>query len=257
MAGSSRACARLVLVSENSHLLRQGPRRRAAPRDAAAAARCRLGIERVRVSYLQPAEVRPALLEVMTHDARRRRRTSTCPSSTPRPRCCAGCGASAAPTSSSTCSSRYVAGRLTAGVRTNVIVGFPARPRPTSPSSNGSSSGPAGRRRRLRLLRRGGHRSGRPADGKLPESEIRARVEQVTALVEELTAQRAEDRIGEDIQVLVESVDEGVAAEGRAAHQAPEVDGATTLPGIAAAVGDIVQARVIATDGVDLIGAVR
>jgi hypothetical protein len=35
------------------------------------------------------------------------------------------------------------------------------------------------------------------------------------------------------------------------------VDGATTLTGIAAAVGDIVHARVIATDGVDLIGAVR
>ena len=42
-------------------------------------------------------------------------------------------------------------------------------------------------------------------DGKLDEDEIRARVAHVTALVEELTAQRAEERIGETVEVLVES----------------------------------------------------
>ena len=52
------------------------------------------------------------------------------------------------------------------------------------------------------------------ADGKLPESEIRARVEHVTALAEELTAQRAEDRVGEAFEVLVESVDEGMLSKG-------------------------------------------
>ena len=48
-------------------------------------------------------------------------------------------------------------------------------------------------------------------------------------LVEELTAQRAADRIGEQVEVLVESVEDG-RVEGRAAHQGPEVDGSVTLP---------------------------
>ena len=65
-------------------------------------------------------------------------------------------------------------------------------------------------------------------DLKLDEDEIRARTEHVTALVEELNAQRAEERIGEEVVVLVESIDEdGIV--GRAAHQGPEVDGTTTL----------------------------
>ena len=91
-------------------------------------------------------------------------------------------------------------------------------------------------------------------DGKLDEDEVRARTEHVTALVEELNAQRAEERIGETVEVLVESLDDGVA-EGRAAHQGPEVDGTTAAgrdsprrarrrPG---------HARSCGTDGVDLI----
>jgi ribosomal protein S12 methylthiotransferase len=48
-------------------------------------------------------------------------------------------------------------------------------------------------------------------------------------------------------------------ATGRAAHQGPDVDGTTTLPGLGApviAVGDIVRAEVVATDGVDLVAKV-
>ena len=69
-------------------------------------------------------------------------------------------------------------------------------------------------------------------DDKLDEDEIRERVEHVTALAEELTAQRAEERIGEEVVVLVESLRRPTTAlvvEGRAAHQGPEVDGTTTL----------------------------
>ena len=55
------------------------------------------GVERVRVSYLQPAETRPGLLEAIADHARASCRTSTCPSSTPRRPCCAGCAASATP----------------------------------------------------------------------------------------------------------------------------------------------------------------
>ena len=75
----------------------------------------------------------------------------------------------------------------------------------------------------------------------------------MSGLVEELNAQRAEERIGETVEVLVESID-GDVAEGRGAHQGPEVDGTTTLEGIAdgTRVGDLVRALVHGTDGVDL-----
>jgi tRNA A37 methylthiotransferase MiaB len=89
-------------------------------------------------------------------------------------------------------------------------------------------------------------------DGKLDEDEVRARVEHVTGLVEELTAQRAEERIGETVRVLVESVD-GETAEGRAECQGPEVDGTTTLEATGMRIGDLVTAEVVGTDGVDLI----
>ncbi len=93
-------------------------------------------------------------------------------------------------------------------------------------------------------------------DGKLDEDEIRDRTEHVTRLVEELTAQRAEDRVGEPVDVLVESLD-GDTAEGRAAHQGPEVDGTTTLldPPSDVRVGDIVAATVTGSDGVDLVAS--
>jgi tRNA A37 methylthiotransferase MiaB len=97
-------------------------------------------------------------------------------------------------------------------------------------------------------------------DAKLPEDVVRERVERITSLVEELTAQRAEDRIGEQVEVLVEYVDEQV--EGRAAHQAPEVDGATALVEGGALdptelrVGDLVTATVVGTDGIDLVATV-
>jgi tRNA A37 methylthiotransferase MiaB len=93
--------------------------------------------------------------------------------------------------------------------------------------------------------------------GKLPDTEIAARVEQVSGLVDELVAQRAEDRIGERVHVLVErTVDDEIGSrsiEGRAEHQAPEVDGSVTVAGCAAAVGAIVAARVVGTDGIDLV----
>ena len=94
-------------------------------------------------------------------------------------------------------------------------------------------------------------------DGKLDEDEVRERTEQVTALVEELNAQRAEERIGETVDVLVESLTDGRRAEGRADHQGPEVDGTTLLTGVPSgvAIGDLVRATVVGTDGVDLIAA--
>ena len=88
------------------------------------------------------------------------------------------------------------------------------------------------------------------------DDEVRARVAHVGALVEELTSQRAEERIGQRVSVLVERAD-GETVEGRAAQQGPEVDGTTTLvDGGHLAVGDLVDAVVVASEGVDLVARV-
>ena len=94
--------------------------------------------------------------------------------------------------------------------------------------------------------------------GKLPPVVVAERVDRVHRLVEELTAQRAEERIGDAIEVLVESVEAGGQAEGRAEHQGPEVDGTTALvsgeaDGASWRVGQLVRAVVVGSIGVDLL----
>ncbi len=69
-------------------------------------------------------------------------------------------------------------------------------------------------------------------------------------------SQRAEDRIGTRVDVLVEGVDERGRAVGRAAHQGPDADGTTALTGEVAGPGALVPACVEASDGVDLSAAV-
>src|SRR6202042_1403715 len=86
--------------------------------------------------------------------------------------------------------------------------------------------------------------------GKLDPDEIATRVERITKLADELVVQRAEDRIGTRVDILVEQIahpDE--PASGRAAHQGPDVDGITVLRDATSAtpVGAIVAARVIDT----------
>jgi tRNA A37 methylthiotransferase MiaB len=88
---------------------------------------------------------------------------------------------------------------------------------------------------------------------KLDDDEVQARAAHVRALVEELNAQRAEERIGESVTVLVESIDDGEVV-GRADHPGPEVDGTTRLEvGTDVGVGDLVRAVVTASEGVDLV----
>jgi tRNA A37 methylthiotransferase MiaB len=91
-------------------------------------------------------------------------------------------------------------------------------------------------------------------DGKLDDEAIAERLEHLTGLAEELTAQRAEERVGETVVVLLETLEDG-SAEGRAACQGPEVDGSTTLTALpeGARVGDMIEAVVVAAEGVDLV----
>jgi ribosomal protein S12 methylthiotransferase len=93
---------------------------------------------------------------------------------------------------------------------------------------------------------------------------VAERVERLTSLVEELTAQRAEERVGEPVEVLAESMDltsEGEGVVGRTAHQGPDVDGTTRLvlspDDPVPAVGDLVAATIVASEGVDLVASPR
>jgi tRNA A37 methylthiotransferase MiaB len=142
-----------------------------------------------------------------------------------------------------------------AGVRSNVIVGFP-----------GETEGDVEElcrfleQARLDVVGVFGYSSedGTEAaglDGSLPEDEVAERVRRLSELTEELTAQRAEDRIGQVVEVLVDGAgdDDEPAAVGRAAHQGPEVDGVTLLPGVGPDAGQMVRARVLEAVGVDLI----
>jgi ribosomal protein S12 methylthiotransferase len=91
-------------------------------------------------------------------------------------------------------------------------------------------------------------------EDKIDPDEVADRLEHISRLAEELTAQRADERLGETVAVLVDEIDETGAVLGRAAHQAPETDGQTQLRTVAQpAVGRMVEAKVIAAEGVDLV----
>jgi ribosomal protein S12 methylthiotransferase RimO len=209
------------------------------------------GIERVRVSYLQPAEMRPSLVEALagTDGVAPYFDLSFQHASAPVLRRMRRFGSRDA--------FLDLLGQVrelapAAGVRSNVIVGFP-----------GETEGDLAElesfleQARLDVVGVFGYsdEDGTEAatfEGKLPPDEVADRVDRVSALVDALVTERAEDRIGEWVEVLVESVD-GDGVEGRAAHQGPEVDGTTTVRGARARVGDVLRARVTATDGADLV----
>jgi ribosomal protein S12 methylthiotransferase RimO len=87
-------------------------------------------------------------------------------------------------------------------------------------------------------------------DGKIDEEVIAQRVATLPSLADEMVSLRAQARIGETIRVLIEDAE---LQEGRAAHQGPEVDGSTTFIGTDFAAGQYVDAVVIDSMGADLV----
>jgi ribosomal protein S12 methylthiotransferase len=213
------------------------------------------GIERVRVSYLQPAETRPGLVEAIasTPGVSPYYDLSFQHASAPVLRRMRRFGD---PESFLELLGRVRALAPAAGVRSNVIVGFPGE---TEADLQTLCDFLVEARLDVTGVFGYSDEDGTEAeglDGKLDADEIRARVERVTDLVEQLTAERAEERIGEQVEVLVESVEDagdGDRAEGRADHQGPEVDGTTRLVTGSYAVGDLVPAVVVAAEGADLV----
>ena len=216
------------------------------------------GIDRVRVSYLQPAETRPGLIEAIAttpgvapyfdlsfqHASnavlRRMRRFGD-------------------PESFLGLLDQVRTLAPDAGVRSNVIVGFPGE---TERDLEILCDFLTAARLDVTGVFGYSDEDGTEAEtfeDKHDEDEIRARLAHVTDLVTALNGDRAEERIGTTVEVLVEDVDIRDAdrpghVEGRAAHQGPEVDGSTLVSGCAdARIGDLVQAVVVESDGVDLV----
>ncbi|NLU65672.1 30S ribosomal protein S12 methylthiotransferase RimO [Streptomyces sp. HNM0574] len=223
------------------------------------------GIERVRVSYLQPAELRPGLVDVLTgtegvapyfdlsfqHSAPGVLRAMRRFGDTDRFLELLEMIRTRAPQ---------------AGVRSNFIVGFPGETEEDVAELERFLTSA-----RLDAIGVFGYsdEEGTEAAGYEEKNDpevVAARLERVSRLAEELTAQRAEERVGDTLRVLVEAAgeDEGTFV-GRGEHQAPETDGQVLLTGLAedagaegrgSPVGRMVEAKVVAAEGVDLVAEV-
>ena len=213
-------------------------------------------IARIRVAYLQPAEVRPDLLTVMANTPvvapyfdlsfqhasatllRRMKRFG---------------GKDSFLELIATIRDLSPA----AGIRSNVIVGFPGE-------SDEEFAELIAFLEQARLDAVGvfsySDEEGTEAfnlEPKVDQGVIDARVRRITDLVDELMAQRAQDRVGELVQVVIESFDEESSCYvGHAGHQGPD-DGDTQIMGATATkaleIGQLVSVRVIDSNGVDLV----
>jgi len=208
------------------------------------------GVERIRLSYLQPAEMRPSLLQAMIatekvvpyfdlsfqHASetllRRMRRFGD--------------------------GEKFLhlidqirALSPEAGIRSNVIVGFPGETEEEFQDLVDFIS-----EARMDAVGVFGYSDEDKTEAltlgnKVDQDLINNRVEQLSTLVDELLMQRAEERIGQKVRVLIEDEE---LQEGRANHQGPEVDGSTMIQGrVTYKVGEYVDAIVSEVAGADLI----
>ena len=211
------------------------------------------GVERVRLSYLQPAEVRPTLLQAMIetekvapyfdlsfqHSApnvlRAMRRFGD--------------------------SEKFLhlitqirALSPEAGIRSNFIVGFPGETEADFEELTDFIVSA-----KLDAIGIFGYSDEDNTEAlglahKVPEEIIRERVESLSTIADEMVANRAQSRIGQRVRVLIEDAE---LQEGRAAHQGPEVDGTTSFIGTDFAVGEYIDAVIVDSMGADLVAEVQ
>ena len=211
------------------------------------------GVERVRLSYLQPAEVRPSLLQAMVETdkvapyfdlsfqhtsasvLRKMRRFGD--------------------------SEKFLhlinqirALSPEAGIRSNFIVGFPGE-------SEADYNELADFITNAKLDAIGifgysdeDNTEALDLEDKIADEVIKERVENLSRLADEMVSLRAQARIGESIRVLIEDEE---LQEGRAAHQGPEVDGTTSFIGTSFKAGQYIDAVVIDSMGADLVAEVQ
>ena len=207
------------------------------------------GVERVRLSYLQPAEMRPTLIQAMIatdktapyfdlsfqHTSptvlRRMRRFGD--------------------------SEKFLhlisqvrAVSPEAGIRSNFIVGFPGETQEDFDDLADFIT-----KAKLDAVGVFGYSDEDNTEAlnlsdKVDADVIAQRVETLSSLADEMVSLRAQARIGENVRVLIEDEE---LQEGRAAHQGPEVDGTTSFIGTDFKVGQYVDAVVIDSMGADLV----
>jgi MiaB/RimO family radical SAM methylthiotransferase len=207
------------------------------------------GVERVRLSYLQPAEMRPSLLQAMISTdkvapyfdlsfqhvsptlLRRMRRFGD--------------------------SEKFLhlitqirALSPEAGIRSNFIVGFPGE---TEEDFNLLADFIT--QAQLDAIGIFGYSDEDKTEAldlsdKVDEEIIAERVQSLSSLADEMVTLRAATRIGEQVRVLIEDEE---SQEGRAAHQGPEVDGTTSFVGTSYKAGEYVDGVVTQSLGADLI----
>jgi ribosomal protein S12 methylthiotransferase RimO len=207
------------------------------------------GVERVRLSYLQPAEMRPSLLQAMIESEkvapyfdlsfqhtsptvlRRMRRFGD--------------------------SEKFLhlinqirALSPEAGIRSNFIVGFPGETQEDFDDLANFIS--AAKLDAIGIFGYSDEDNTEALDlsDKVDEDVIKSRVESLSSLADEMVSQRASARIGENVRVLIEDSE---LQEGRAAHQGPEVDGTTSFIGTNFEVGQYIDAVIIDSMGADLV----
>jgi len=211
------------------------------------------GIERIRLSYLQPAEVRPSLLQAMVSvdkvlpyfdlsfqhasgDLLRRMRRF-------------GDGEKFLHLIT-----QIRALSPEAGIRSNFIVGFPGETDAEFlelvefiSEANLDAIGVFGYSDEDKT-------EGETLPNKVAPELIKERVEELSTIVDEVLSQRAESRIGQAVRVLIEDEAE---QEGRADHQGPDVDGSTFVKSRNRyRVGEYVDAVISEVNGADLIAQV-
>ena len=211
------------------------------------------GIERIRLSYLQPAEVRPSLLQAMISvekvvpyfDLSFQHANGELLRSMRR----FGDGEKFLHLIT-----QIRALNPEAGIRSNFIVGFPGE-------SDAQFMDLIEFLTQAQLDAIGifGYSDEDKTEGKTLENKvapevITERVNELSTLVDELITQRAESRIGQKVSILIENEEE---QEGRAEHQGPDVDGSTFIKSRNKyRIGEYVDAVVSDVLGVDLIAQV-
>jgi ribosomal protein S12 methylthiotransferase RimO len=210
-------------------------------------------VKRIRLSYLQPAEVRPSLLQAMVSvdkvvpyfDLSFQHANGDLLRSMRR----FGDGEKFLHLIS-----QIRALSPEAGIRSNFIVGFPGES-----DSQYTDLVEFLSQAQLDAIGVFGYSDEDKTEGmslanKVSPEVIGERVAELSTLVDELITQRAEARIGQMVTVLIEDEDE---QEGRADHQGPDVDGSTFVKSRNKyRVGEYVQAVVSDVMGVDLIAQV-
>ena len=207
------------------------------------------GIERVRLSYLQPAEMRPSLLQAMIETEKVAPYFDlsfqhASPSVLRRMRRFGG-------------SEQFLhlitqirALSPEAGIRSNFIVGFPGETQDDFDELANFITAA-----KLDAVGIFGYSDEDNTEAlnlaeKVADEVIRERVESLSSLADEMVSIRAAGRIGEKARVLIEDEE---LQEGRAAHQGPEVDGTTSFIGTDFKVGEYIDAVIVDSMGADLV----